>query len=95
MDKSDISYVEVYSKEVYIHVDGKVYKTKSTINEFEDKLKLEDYFFRCHRSYIVNLRKITKIKQNDSYIGNERIPISKQKIKELKLLLAKSLGDIL
>ena len=95
LDKSDISYVEVYSKEVYIHVDGKVYKTKSTINEFEDKLKLEDYFFRCHRSYIVNLRKITKIKQNDSYIGNERIPISKQKIKELKLLLAKSLGDIL
>ena len=95
LDKSDISYVEVYSKEVYIHVDGKVYKTKSTIHEFEDKLKLEDYFFRCHRSYIVNLRKITKIKQNDSYIGNERIPISKQKIKELKLLLAKSLGDIL
>ena len=79
LDKSDISYVEVYSKEVYIHVDGKVYKTKSTINEFEDKLKLEDYFFRCHRSYIVNLRKITKIKQNDSYIGNVRIPISKQK----------------
>ena len=43
----------------------------------------------------MNLRKITKIKQNDSYIGNERIPISKQKIKELKLLLANSLGDIL
>ena len=64
------------------------------INVFEKKLK-PYYFFRCHKSYIINLKKVTRIEKSNVFIGNILVPVSKYKFKEFKNLLAKALGDIL
>ena len=74
-------------------VDG-FRKGKVPRNVFEKKLK-PYYFFRCHKSYIINLKKVTRIEKNNAFIGNILIPVSKYKLKEFKNLLAKTLGDIL
>ncbi|MGM9536393.1 MAG: LytR/AlgR family response regulator transcription factor, partial [Intestinibacter sp.] len=94
LDINDILYLEVFSKEVNIHTNDNVYKVMSAINVFEKKLK-PYYFFRCHKSYIINLKKVTRIEKNNAFIGNILIPVSKYKLKEFKNLLAKTLGDIL
>ena len=94
LDIDDILYLEIFSKEVLIHTSDTVYKMISAINVFEKKLKQYD-FFRCHKSYIINLKKVTRIEKNNVYIENTLIPVSRSKIKEFKSLLAKALGDIL
>lgn len=91
---NDILYLEVFSKEVNIHTNDNVYKVMLPINVFEKKLK-PYYFFRCHKSYIINLKKVTRIEKSNVFIGNILVPVSKYKFKEFKNLLAKALGDIL
>ena len=91
---NDILYLEVFSKEVNIYTNDNVYKVMSPINVFEKKLK-PYYFFRCHKSYIINLKKVTRIEKSNVFIGNILVPVSKYKFKEFKNLLAKALGDIL
>lgn len=94
LDIYEILYLEVFSKEVNIHTNDNVYKVMLPINVFEKKLK-PYYFFRCYKSYIINLKKVTRIEKSNVFIGNILVPVSKYKFKEFKNLLAKALGDIL
>jgi DNA-binding LytR/AlgR family response regulator len=64
MEVIDSDMIElVYAKDrlVYIKtVDGEVYRTKLTLQDFEGKLPA-DRFYRCHRNYIVNVNQIKEI----------------------------------
>ena len=60
-----------------------------------DKILREHGFFRCHNSYIVNLKLVESMNSNTLKIGEKYIPISKYRVKELKLALTNILGDIL
>lgn len=58
-DKIEIVYAK--DRLVYIKtLDGEVYRTKLTLQEFEGKLPPER-FFRCHRNFIVNVNQIKEI----------------------------------
>ncbi|SMC86430.1 LytR/AlgR family response regulator transcription factor [Sporomusa malonica] len=53
----------VYAKDRLVFIktlDGEIYRTKLTLQEFESKLP-SDRFFRCHRNYIVNVNQIKEI----------------------------------
>ena len=89
---TDIDYIEASEKETYIFSNEKKYISKIKISKWEELLTGEN-FYRCHRSYIVNLDKITEIEQwvNSSWIikiknYNILIPVSRNNIKELKSL---------
>ncbi len=89
----DIYYCEVHEHEVYIYTRDEHYIVSSSISDFYKKLP-HDNFFRCHRSYIVNLDKITEIIPwfNNTYILklqdlNSEIPVSRQNILSFKQLM--------
>jgi DNA-binding LytR/AlgR family response regulator len=90
---SDICYFEAQlGKTVIVSIGGK-YKTKETMDNLETRLTNLG-FFRCHRSYLVNLRYVNKISPmfNNSYILNQEdvdldIPVSRNRIKGLKSIL--------
>ena len=45
---------------------------------------MSEYFVRCHRSYIVNIKKIKSITKNNVVLENEiKIPISRGKYNEI------------
>lgn len=71
---NDIVYVESLKDYIKIHTDRKVIQTKYKISEFEKELA-QKYFLRVHRSFIVNLNKITAYTQNDIELGSIEIPI--------------------
>lgn len=86
----DISYCEVHEREVCVLSKNEKYLVNSTITEFQKKLP-PDKFFRCHRSYIVNLDQISEIIPwfNNTYMLKikgvlENIPVSRNKISEFK-----------
>lgn len=79
-----ILFVFAESKQVFVQTEkGGKYKSRLTLQEFEDKLN-PDQFFRCHRNYIVNMDKVIGIEPwfNRGYLlflkdGGHKIPVSR------------------
>ena len=91
---NDIDYIEASEKETLIFSNQKKYVSKIKTSKWEEMLK-GDNFYRCHRSFIVNLDKITEIEQwfNSSWIIKIKnyttaIPVSRNNIRELKELFS-------
>ena len=89
-----IVYIETDRPNILIYTNDKKYTTKMSISKI-DKILREHGFFRCHNSYIVNLKLVESMNSNTLKIGEKYIPISKYRVKELKLALTNILGDIL
>lgn len=75
--KSDGNYLEIYTLE-----NKKPFLIRASMNSFIDRLDSHD-FFRCHKSYIINLQHLTKFETHTITIGDEKLPISKNYSEEL------------
>lgn len=87
----DILYIEKEGRKSILHTEEDRYESLDSLQELEDRLP--DFFFKTHRSYLVNLRKIIKIKSlGETYIAEFAVPeklayISKLKIQEVHRLM--------
>jgi two-component system, LytTR family, response regulator len=93
IDIEDIYYCKAKERETLVYTKENEYSVNSSISEFEKSLPT-DKFFKCHRSFIVNLSKIKEIIPwfNSTYnLKLENIdidvPVSRSKIKEFKKLM--------
>lgn len=88
----DISHLEAYDDYVKIHHKTKVYLKKQTMNHFENVLNSK-HFVRIHRSYIININKLTGIESHEknSYTAiltnGKAVPISRNSYSQLKEIL--------
>ena len=73
---SQITYIEAQKQYVEIHTSDALYRMKSSLADIESKL--DEYFFRCQRSFNVNLRYVIRIK-NDCVVlkDTSEVPISR------------------
>lgn len=91
---SSIMYIEVRKRNLTIHTTEGIYYTKNSMDKVEREL--ERYkFFRCHKSYLINMEHIQFISKNTVVINDQNIPISKHRISNLKTKLTHLLGDVL
>jgi DNA-binding LytR/AlgR family response regulator len=72
----DILYIESIKDYIKIVTSQKTLVTYQRISYMEEKLPEED-FIRTHKSFIVNLRKITSFKSDRLKVGMESIPIGR------------------
>lgn len=87
----DIDYAEANEGKVYVYVNNERYTSAFKMDDLEKKLSGFG-FYRCHRSYLVNMQKVVEIIKwtRNSYsmklvkYENVDIPLSKAKIQELK-----------
>ena len=70
-----ILYVEAFGDYIKIHTEEKTHTIYSTLKKMEDKLDRKK-FVRVHRSFVVNISKITNIDPNNLQINKAIIPIS-------------------
>lgn len=80
-----ILYVEAFSHSVTLHLAENGVQWSKDVNlglkEMEAQL-LEKSFFRCHRSYLVNLAHVKKIAKNELLLDvGIRVPVSRMKEK--------------
>ena len=61
-DPREIDFIESVNRQNYVSVRGELYQTPSTLDELERELARFG-FFRCHRSYIVNVQCIAKVER--------------------------------
>lgn len=57
--EADIFYIESFRHELVVHTKSRDYRLREGISAFEQRLSVD--FFRVHRSYLVNLKQITRI----------------------------------
>jgi len=89
----DIYYIEAINKNVRIRTREKLYHSNHMLNYYENKLKNLN-FYRVHRSYIVNLAKVSRISPKINYYFDiqfngidDSVPVSRNNIKYLRKLL--------
>ena len=62
----EICFVKASRNYSYVHTRGKGFLAGFSIGELEERLSPQGYFLRVHRSYIVNLDHIHKIRKDSS-----------------------------
>ena len=78
----EIVYCEIIDRKVYLHL------ASLEVTDFYDRIdhlekKLDDRFFRCHRSYLINLQYLKSYKNGTAYLeGEHQIPVSRLRSKE-------------
>ncbi|HAM81855.1 LytTR family transcriptional regulator DNA-binding domain-containing protein [Ornithinibacillus bavariensis] len=93
-DPTEIDYIESNDGVSSVFTKGESFPSVFTMNELEERLKPFG-FFRCHRSYIVNLQKVREVitwtRNSFSLVLDDKpkstIPLSKTKMTQLKELL--------
>lgn len=81
-----INYMESAGRKICIYSTNGNYETSSTMDEMMQQLP--EYFFKCHRSYIVNLHKVTSVtKLGLGVLENYLVPFSRDLKEELKVRL--------
>ena len=61
-DPREIDFIESINRQNYVSVRGELYPTPSKLDELEVDLARFG-FFRCHRSYIVNVQRVAKVER--------------------------------
>lgn len=86
---SDILYCEVFDHQIIVHTLKESFQLFDTLNALEQRL--DDRFFRCHRSYLINMDAV--INKTDGYAlvtGGHQVLIARRKQQEFTKRLLKS-----
>jgi DNA-binding LytR/AlgR family response regulator len=94
INETEIIYVFASNDYTYIKTQGKKYLTRFTLKELEIRIK-NTQFYRCHRSYLINLKKIKEV--IPLYNGTltlvvddqegSKVPVSRSQVKRVRELL--------
>ena len=78
----DIICCEIIDRKVYLYLaSGEVISYYDRIENLEKKL--DGRFFRCHRSYLINLNHLKSYRNNTAYMADgKEIPVSRLRSKE-------------
>ncbi len=88
----EIRYCRANDKHVEIFTNNQIFSYENNIGKLEESLQ-DSFFFRCHRSFIINLKFITVIEPVErTYLVkvegfNELIPISRSNVLTFKKMM--------
>lgn len=85
----DIIFCEIIDRKIYLHLkSGEVIDYYDRIENLETKL--DGRFFKCHRSYLINLSYLKSYKNGMAYMINDQtIPVSRLRSKEFSSVVLK------
>ncbi|HGH4590745.1 TPA: LytR/AlgR family response regulator transcription factor [Clostridioides difficile] len=84
LNVNEIAYIEVQKETITIHTLNEVYKINGTMSNIEKEIDCSR-FFRCHKSFLVNLEHVKSIKQYVAILENSKeVPVSRYRFKETK-----------
>ena len=73
---NDVLYIESMQNYCILHTPSRKLIAYITLTGLEEKLP-DTKFMKVHKSYIINLEKITALDGNDLFIGKAQIPVSR------------------
>jgi len=80
LSAASILFVESFNHKMSIVTSTNEYSMSISMKELEKKLP-KQHFFRCHKSFLVNLAHVSAIKDNDITVEKHTIPVGRNKRK--------------
>jgi len=92
--KDEIVFCEIIDRKIYLNLaSGEILDYYERIEKLETKLG--ENFFRCHRSYLINLRHLKGYKNGTAYMDNGReVPVSRLRSKEFSGVVLQYMKNI-
>lgn len=83
---SQIVYVEVTNRTIqFVLLTGEVREAYGYLSDYEDKLLSDPYFFKSHRSYLINLRQVTELdKKGLATTIGKTVPVARDSYVKVK-----------
>ena len=80
--EDEIVFCEIINRKIYLNLtSGEVVDYYERIENLESKL--DSHFFRCHRSYLINLKHLKGYKNGTAYMDNgKEVPVSRLRSRE-------------
>ena len=82
VQKDEIIFCEIIDRKIYLNLEsGEILDYYEQIENLETKLGI--HFFRCHRSYLINLKHLKGYRNGTAYMDNgKEVPVSRLRNKE-------------
>jgi DNA-binding LytR/AlgR family response regulator len=93
LDSDTILFVESFKHRLIVHTEKGEHSYVGTLKELEKELP-KRHFHRCNNGYLVNLVKVTSIKNNIVYIDDYELMISRPRKKEFLAVLTNYIGGV-
>ena len=92
--KDEIVFFEVIDRKIYLNLaSGEIIDYYERIENLETKL--DGHFFRCHRSYLINLKHLKGYKNGTAYMDNgKEIPVSRLRSREFSGVVLQYMKNI-
>ena len=92
--KDEIVFCEIIDRKIYLNlVSGEVLDYYERIENLETKLG--GHFFRCHRSYLINLKHLKGYKNGTAYMDNgKEVPVSRLRSREFSSVVLQYMKNI-
>ena len=92
--KDEIIFCEIIDRKIYLNLaSDEVIDYYERIENLE--ARLNNWFFRCHRSYLINLRHLRSYKNSIAYMDNGgEIPVSRLRSREFSSVILKYMKSI-
>ena len=92
--KDEIVFFEVIDRKIYLNLaSGEIIDYYERIENLETKL--DGHFFRCHRSYLINLKHLKGYKNGTAYMDNDKeIPVSRLRSREFSGVVLQYMKNI-
>lgn len=85
-----ILFCEVINRKIYLHTTNEVIDYYGRLEELIPQL--DERFYRCHRSYLINLNHLSMYSDGQVFLTNgEHVPVSKLRQKEFMEIMMKFL----
>lgn len=81
LNSVDILYIESRKHEQIFHTRSGIHSMRGTLTELERRLAPQG-FARSGVSFLINLRYVTGVDRDTVFLGDEQVPLSRQKRKE-------------
>lgn len=91
LDIAGIYYVEIITHQLIWHCEDGLYKSRGVMKDVEEKL-LSHQFARCNNGYLVNLRHVTALQDDEVTVGRDVLRISRPRKKAFTQALARYMG---
>ena len=92
--KDEIVFFEVIDRKIYLNLaSGEIIDYYERIENLETKL--DGHFFRCHRSYLSNLKHLKGYKNGTAYMDNgKEVPVSRLRSREFSGVVLQYMKNI-
>jgi DNA-binding LytR/AlgR family response regulator len=93
LDISKICYIEVRNHDLIFHTGEGSYTTRSSLRDVENSINSK-MFFRCSNCYLVNLEYVDSFRDNNIFIGNDVVQVSRTRKKQFLDVLNNYMNEV-